>query len=137
MSIVYTLCYLGLAVVFTIVGTVLFCYSTKMRERKEIVENQNVAAALMLGGKMVGMTIVIMSAAKYSVGLLDFSIWSAAGIVLQIVSYWVVEHLIFMKVSLVQKVEEGNIAVGVFLAAISIGVGMLVSGAISYWFCNR
>lgn len=132
MGILYTLCYLSLAVIFTVIGTVLFCYSTKMSEKKEIAENGNVAAAIMLGGKMIGMALVIMSAAKYSVNLIDFSIWSGIGILLQIVSYWVVELFVFMRGGLEKKVEDGNVAVGVFLAAISIAVGMLISGAISY-----
>ena len=132
MNFLYTICYLGLAVIFTVVGTVLFCYSTKMSEKKEILEQGNVAAAVMLGGKMLGMAIGIMSAAKYSLNLLDFSIWSAVGILLQLVSYWVVEYLIFTKVSLERKVQEGNMAVAILLFAISVAVGMLISGAISY-----
>lgn len=132
MSFLYTMCYMGLALVFTIVGTVLFCYSTKMSEKKEIVEHGNVAVAIMLGGKILGMAIVIMSAAKYSLNLIDFSIWSVVGIVLQLVSYWVAEHLVFTKVSLVKKVQEGNVAISVLLFSISIAVGMLISGAISY-----
>ncbi|MGM9986812.1 MAG: DUF350 domain-containing protein [Bacillaceae bacterium] len=132
MGIVNTLIYLGMGLFFLTIGTVIFSYSTKMKEKELIAINGNVAVALMLSGKMLGLAIVIMSAAKYSVGLLDYALWSIIGIILQIVCYWVVEHLIFPKISLSQKVEEGNVAIGAMLFVISVSVGLIISSAISY-----
>lgn len=132
MAIANTLVYLGIGLLFLVVGSIVFSYSTKMSEKEQIIEKGNTAVALMFSGKMLGLAIVIMSAAKFSVNLTDYAIWCVIGIILQIIAYWVVEIIIFTKVSLVKKVEEGNVAVAIMLFIISVSVGCIISGAISY-----
>lgn len=126
------LIYLAVGLGLLVVGTVLFSLITKMNEKKLILEKGNSAVALMLGGKVLGLAIVIWSAARYSVDLADFALWGGAGIVAQIVSYWIVEYLFFPKVSLAKKVEEGNTAPAIMLLVVSVAVGMIIAGCMSY-----
>ncbi|MEE6449597.1 DUF350 domain-containing protein [Gottfriedia acidiceleris] len=131
-SIVSTLMYLGSGLILLFVGFLAFTFTTKMSEQKLILEDGNIAVALKLAGKLVGLAIVIMSAAKYSVNYSDFIIWSLVGIIAQMVTYWVAEFVLFPKISFVKKVEEGNIAVATLLFTLSVTVGLLISGSISY-----
>lgn len=127
-----TLLYLGTGLVVLVIGFLVFSLSTKMNERKLIIEEGNIAVALKLAGKLIGLAIVIMSAAKYSTDYTDFILWSLFGVVAQIVVYWIIELLLFPKVSLVKKVEEGNTAIAILLCTVSVAVGLLISGSISY-----
>lgn len=131
-ALLHTLLYVGIGLAFLIVGTVLFSLSTKMSEKTLILEEGNTAVGLKLAGKMLGLGIVIWAAARYSVSVQDYALWSAFGVVAQIVSYWIVEHIVFPKVSLAKKVEEGNVPVATLLFVVSVSVGLIISGAISY-----
>lgn len=131
-SIVSTLMYLGSGLILLFIGFLAFTFTTKMSEQKLILEDGNIAVALKLAGKLVGLAIVIMSAAKYSVNYGDFIIWSLVGIIAQMVTYWIAEFILFPKISFAKKVEEGNIAVAALLFTLSVTVGLLISGSISY-----
>lgn len=127
-----TLLYLGSGLIILFIGFLVFTFTTKMSEQKLIMEDGNVAVALKLAGKLVGLAIVVMSAAKYSVNFGDFIIWSLIGVIAQMVTYWIAEFVLFPKVSFAKKVEEGNIAVASLLFTLSVTVGLLISGSISY-----
>jgi putative membrane protein len=127
-----TLLYLGSGLVILFIGFLVFTFTTKMSEQKLIMEDGNVAVALKLAGKLVGLAIVVMSAAKYSVNFGDFIVWSLIGVIAQMVTYWIAEFVLFPKVSFAKKVEEGNIAVASLLFTLSVTVGLLISGSISY-----
>jgi putative membrane protein len=131
-SVIETLSYIGVGIVLLIVGTILFAVTTKISEKKLILEEGNLAAALKLGGKVAGLSIVIYAAAVNSINLVDMVVWGAFGIVIQIIAFLVVEYILFPKVNLAQKVEEGNLAVAVMLLIVSIAVGLVVSGSLSY-----
>jgi len=131
-SIVSTLLYLGSGLLILFIGFLAFTFTTKMNEQKLILEDGNIAVALKLAGKLVGLAIVIMSAAKYSVDISDFVIWSFIGVIAQMITYWIAEFLLFPKISFAKKVEEGNIAVAILLFTLSVTVGLLISGSISY-----
>ena len=131
-ALLHTLLYLGIGILFLVVGTVLFSLSTKVSEKKLILEEGNTAIGLQLAGKLLGLAIVIWAAARYSVDVKDYLLWSSFGVIAQIVSYWIVEYIFFPKVSLIQKAEEGNVPVAILLFVLSISVGLIISGAISY-----
>lgn len=123
----YTL--LGLALMG--VGVGLFSLTTKFSER-ELIRQGNMAVALKLWGKALGLAIVIYAAWSNSVSLWDALLWGAIGIVTQIVVYLVLEYVFTPNTNLAKKVEEGNLAVGFSLFVISIIVGLIVAGSMSY-----
>ncbi|WP_088042947.1 DUF350 domain-containing protein [Bacillus sp. EAC] len=131
-SILSTLLYLVTGLIILFIGFIAFTFTTKMSEQKLILEDGNIAVALKLAGKLVGLAIVIMSAAKYSVNFTDFILWSFFGVVAQMITYWIAEFILFPKISFAKKVEEGNIAVAILLLTLSVTVGLLISGSISY-----
>ncbi|WP_044748413.1 DUF350 domain-containing protein [Bacillus alveayuensis] len=113
------------------VGIGLFSLTTKFSER-ELIRQGNMAVALKLWGKGIGLAIVIYAAWSNSVSLLDAVMWGAIGIITQIIAYLVLEYIFTPKTNLAKKVEEGNLAVGFSLFAISIIVGLIVAGSMSY-----
>jgi uncharacterized membrane protein YjfL (UPF0719 family) len=113
------------------VGIGLFSLTTKFSER-ELIRQGNIAVALKLWGKGIGLAIVIYAAWSNSVSLLDAVMWGAIGIITQILAYLALEYIFTPKTNLAKKVEEGNLAVGFSLFAISVIVGLIVAGSMSY-----
>ncbi|QXJ36771.1 hypothetical protein BV455_03983 [Parageobacillus caldoxylosilyticus] len=100
---------LGLALMG--IGIGLFTLTTKFSER-ELIRRGNMAVALKLWGKALGLAIVIYAAWSNSVSLPDALLWGVIGIVTQILVYVVLEYIFTPKTNLAKKVEEGNLAVG-------------------------
>ena len=124
------LSYAGLSFLLLIIGFVLFELSTKTKELKLIAQG-NLAAALVIGGKLLGLSFVIGSAIANSVNLTDMVIWGAAGIVSQIALYILLE-LITIRFSIKDAIENNNTAVGTLLLLISLSVGWVIAQCLTY-----
>ncbi|GKU85051.1 DUF350 domain-containing protein [Niallia sp. NCCP-28] len=123
--------YLGVALLLLLIGIVLFMVSTpKLKEMKLIAAN-NLSASLVLGGKVIGLAIVLGAAAEYSVSLIDMAIWGLIGIVVQILVF-IIAELVTIRFSIHQAIEEDNKAVGALLFSLSIAIGWIVAKCLSY-----
>lgn len=123
--------YLGTALLLLIAGIVLFTISTLKLKEFSLIADKNLTAALSLGGKVVGLAIVLGAAAEYSVSLLDMVIWGAIGIVSQILVF-ILAEVITIRFSIKNAIEEDNHAVGIMLFSLSVAVGWIVAKCLSY-----
>ncbi|WP_318504809.1 DUF350 domain-containing protein [Bacillus sp. T3] len=123
--------YLLVSLGLLFVGLFLFeITTTKVKEFKLIAE-KNVTAALSLGGKVLGLAVVLGSAAEYSISLVDMIIWGAIGIVAQIIVF-IIAEVITIRFSIEKAIQEDNRAVGVLLFSLSIAVGWIVAKCLTY-----
>ncbi|MEK4387696.1 DUF350 domain-containing protein [Solibacillus sp. FSL W7-1464] len=125
------LSYLGVSLGLLIIGMVLFTLSTPKIKEFQLIAQRNVSAAMLLGGKVVGLAIVLGAAAEYSISLMDMALWGAIGIVAQVVVFFLAE-VITIRFSIQKAIEEDNRAVGTMLLSLSIAVGWIVAKCISY-----
>lgn len=125
------LAYLGVAMLLLIVGMALFTISTPKIKEFKLIAEKNVSAAMLLGGKVIGLALVLGAAAEYSISLIDMAIWGVIGIVAQIVVF-IVAELITIRFSIQKAIEEDNRAVGMMLFSLSIAVGWVVAKCLSY-----
>lgn len=123
--------YLGLAVLLLLLGTILFEISTTKVKEFKLITQKNTTAALSLGGKVLGLAIVLGAAAEYSVDLMDMAIWGLIGIVSQIIVFLLAE-LITIRFSISKAIEGDNRAVGVMLLTLSLSIGWIVAKCLSY-----
>ncbi|WP_079509217.1 DUF350 domain-containing protein [Mesobacillus jeotgali] len=123
--------YLGLGILLLTAGIGLFVLATPKIKEFELIGRRNMAAALSLGGKMLGLAIVLGAAAEYSVSLLDMAIWGSIGILTQIVVFFIAE-VVTVRYSLQKAIEEDNRSVGVILFSLSLAVGWIVAKSLSY-----
>ncbi|MFC0469864.1 DUF350 domain-containing protein [Halalkalibacter kiskunsagensis] len=123
--------YLAISLVLFLIGTYIFKLLTPYSERAQI-KNGNTAVTLKLLGKMAGLVVVLQSAIRSSINLVDLAIWALIAIVIQIVLHLVIEYIFTRNTSLAKEVENGNVAVGLFLGGVSVLVGMIVAATISY-----
>ena len=124
------LSYAGLGFLLLLIGFALFELTTKTKELKLIAQG-NVAAALVIGGKLFGLAFVLGSAIANSVNLIDMVIWGAIGIVSQIILYVLLE-LITIRFSIKDAIEKNNTAVGTVLLLISLSVGWVIAQCLTY-----
>lgn len=123
--------YLGLGLLLLTAGVGLFVLATPKIKEFELIGRRNITAALSLGGKMLGLAIVLGAAAEYSVSLLDMAIWGSVGIFTQIIVFFVAE-VVTVRYSLQKAIEEDNRSVGVILFSLSLAVGWIVASSLSY-----
>jgi putative membrane protein len=123
--------YLGLGLVLLTAGVGLFVLATPKIKEFELIGKRNITAALSLGGKMLGLAIVLGAAAEYSVSLLDMAIWGSIGIFTQIIVFFVAE-VVTVRYSLQKAIEEDNRSVGIILFSLSLAVGWIVAKSLSY-----
>jgi putative membrane protein len=107
---------------FTVVFKLIYQWVTPYNEAKLIREG-NVAAALALGGALVGYVLPLASALSNTVSLVEFCAWAALAGVMQIAAFTIV-RLVAMK-DLTARIEKGEVAAGVYLMSISLAVGVL------------
>ncbi|MEH7274332.1 DUF350 domain-containing protein [Neobacillus vireti] len=124
------LIYLAVSLALLFVGLFLMEITTKVKEFS-LMGKGNKAASYVLGGRLLGLAIVLYSALANSISLLDMVIWGAVGIVAQIIVYYLAEWLT-PRFNITQSIEEDNRAVGLFLLLLSVSIGIVIAGCLTY-----
>jgi putative membrane protein len=89
----------------------------------------NTAAAITLGGAMIGFCLPIASAFQHSVNIVDAAVWSLVALVVQIAVFFAVAKLLGGEWR--AAMERGETAGAVFTAAAAIAVGLLNAACLS------
>jgi len=107
---------------FTIAFKLLYQSVTPHKE-SVLIREGNSAAAIVLGGALLGYVLPLASALANTETLLEFCAWAALAGVIQVVTFTLV-RLTVMK-DLTARVERGEIAPALYLLSISLVVGVL------------
>lgn len=119
------------ALVLIVIFLYLYAVVTPYDDYKLIFEDNNLAASLGFGGAIIGVSIPLYSALVHSVSYLDFTIWGAIAILIQLVFAFIVTR-VSGKFSFKTKISDGVISVGILMAFLSISIGLLNAGSMSY-----
>ncbi|MFB1097607.1 MULTISPECIES: DUF350 domain-containing protein [Bacillaceae] len=125
-----TFLYFIIAVVIVIIGLIIFELITHKYRDWEEIEKGNTAVALSIGGKIIGICLVLSFSIYHSSELWETLIWGAYGVVLQMIAYFVFEG-VTRRFSVQSKLKENNIAVGIISLAVSIGLGFVIGASIT------
>lgn len=127
---VSTLIYFFVAVGVVLVGLIIFeLITTKYKDWDEILKG-NHAVALSIGGKIVGICIILAFSIYNSADIVETLIWGGVGIVLQMVAYLLFQ-LFTRNFSVEEQLHKGNIAVGIISMCVSIGLGFVIGASIT------
>lgn len=107
---------------FALVFTALYRLVTPHDEGKLIREG-NVAAAVALGGAVLGYMIPLASALSQTHSLIEFAAWALLAGIIQILVFWVVRRVALPDVS--ARIERGEVASAIYLLLISVAVGII------------
>ncbi|WP_426980627.1 DUF350 domain-containing protein [Bacillus pseudomycoides] len=124
------LLYLAISIGLLCIGLFLMEVTTKVKEFS-LMAKGNKAASYALGGRLLGLSIVLYSTAAHSVSLMDMVLWGAIGILAQIIVFYLAEWLT-PRFNINQSIEEDNRAVGLFLMFLSISIGIVIAGCLTY-----
>ncbi len=122
------LAYMVVAIALFACGVAIYMRITPYQEIR-LIRDGNCTAAWSLGGVMIGLTLPLASAMAHSVSLADMAMWGAIALLFQL--------LAFFAASVTLKdfragIEADRTAYGVALAALSVAVGILNAGALTY-----
>lgn len=125
----------GLFFITAVAVLVLFLYLyalvTPYDDYKLIFKDNNTAAAIGFGGAIVGLSIPLYSALVSSVSYFDFLIWAGVAMFIQLV-FALIMTRVKGKYSVEKLMIEGVVSAGVLKAFISISIGLLNAGSMSY-----
>lgn len=117
------------AVAFTIAFKLIYSAVTPYRER-ELIKAGNTAAAIALGGALIGYVLPLGSALTHTVSLPEFAAWAALAGVVQVAAFVAVRFLVLPDIK--HRIESNETASAVYLAAISFVVGALNAACMTY-----
>ena len=121
------LMYFGVASIAVVVFVAIYVMVTPYHELR-LIRLGNTAAAISLSGAVLGYTIPLAKSVSQSESIPEMLLWGGVALVAQLLAYGVT-RLIVPRLS--SDVGEGKTASGIFLAAISIAVGMLNAAAMT------
>jgi putative membrane protein len=119
----------GIACLFLAAFKWLYQVSTPYDERRLVAEG-NMAAAIVFGGAIVGFALPLASALEVTANPLEFVAWGVLAGVIQVMASLVVRRIVIR--DLVARIETGNVASAVYMAATSIAVGLLNAACMTY-----
>jgi len=138
-NIVNLLTYMGIAIPLLWIGIYIFRYTTPydefeiLREGGDVSDERHVDAAMAvaydIGGKVLGVAIVLASAVFHAVNPLELAIWGVIGIILEVLVFCLFR--LIAPVRVIEEIPGGNISVGVFSASMSISSGLIMASLIS------
>ena len=110
------------ACLFALAFKLLYQLVTPHRER-ELIAAGNPAAAITLGGAVLGYVIPLATALTQTASLPEFAAWAALAGVIQIVTFLLVRMFAFRDLS--ARVERGEVAAALYLLTLSLAVGLI------------
>lgn len=119
------------AVAVIVVFLYLYAIVTPYDDYTLIFKENNAAASIGFGGAILGLSIPLYSALINSVSYVDFITWATVAMSIQLLFALVVTR-IKGKFSFEKQINEGAISAGILKAFLSISIGLLNAGSMSY-----
>ena len=120
--------YMALAVAMVFVFAAGYLHCTPPAELRLIRREGNVACALSFGGALIGFCLALAASIRLSVSPPEFVLWGVIAAVIQILVYFVATR--FVK-DAGGELARNNVAVGAFLGAVSVSIGLLNAACLS------
>ena len=121
------LLHLATAVAMVMVFFVIYTRLTPYDE-VTLIRGGNHAAALSLGGTLIGFALPIASALLHAPDYYNFLGWGGGAMLIQVLVFHVTTRLLKMSKD---QIEADNSAFGGLLGAISVSIGLINAGSIS------
>ncbi len=122
------LAFFGLGVAISIVFVAIYSAVTPHHEFA-LIRNGNSAAAVAFGGALIGFELPLASVVIHSLGLLDMVVWGVVALVVQLLAFLAARLL---DQRLCTRIAGGDTSAGIFVATISLAVGILNAACVTY-----
>jgi len=115
------------SLVILVVGVVIYMRTTK-HDEMELIRGGNSAAALSLGGAIVGLSLPLAFSLAAALSLSEVVVWGIVALVLQLVAFRMAD--LFLK-DISARIEDGEIGAATFLVGIKLATAFINAAAIS------
>jgi len=121
-------------VLYIVVAVALFALFqflyTRITPHKEfeLIRDNNPAAAIALGGSLIGFALPASNIISYSVSVVDFVVWVLIAAVVQLLAF--VGTSLVLK-GLAARIARGELAAAIYAASVAISVGFLNSACMT------
>ncbi|KQP31235.1 hypothetical protein ASF49_11755 [Methylobacterium sp. Leaf104] len=122
------LAYLAVALGLVAVYLAVYLQATGHREIA-LIRRNNLAAAIALGGSLVGYTLPLAVSIHNAQSILDCIVWGLVALIVQVTVYLATRLLL---PDLSRRIEAGETAAATLLAASSLAAGILDAAAMTY-----
>ena len=122
-----TLLHAAVTLVMLIAGTAVYAMLTPHKEIA-LIRDGNAAAAVSLGGVMVGLAIPLSVSLNASTSVLDIFLWGVATIAMQLLVFRLVDLVLR---GLPQRIQDGELAAAALLVAAKVATALILAAAVS------
>jgi len=122
-----TLLHASVTLIMLILGAALYVLLTPHKEITLIREG-NSAAALSLGGVMVGLAIPLAVSLTASTSVIEIMIWGAATIAVQLLVFRVTDMVLQ---GLPERIHEGEVAAAALLVGAKLATALILAAAVA------
>jgi putative membrane protein len=127
-SILNYLLYFGSTIAMLLIAGLVYVRFTPSDEIA-LIRAGNVAAAVALGGAMLGYACVVYSATTHGNTLLETAMWCAISLAVQIIAIELLR--IVIRDDWKAQIEKGDLAHGIPLGAFSLAIGLINAGCLT------
>ncbi len=122
-----TLLHAGVTLAILILGTAVYAMLTPHKEIA-LIRDGNAAAAVSLGGVMVGLSIPLAVSLGASTSVLEIFLWGVATVAVQLLVFRLVDMVLR---GLPQRIQDGEMSAAALLAAAKVATALVLAAAVS------
>ena len=116
----------GTAGLLLLVASAVYVLLTPWRELA-LVRGGNASAGLALAGAIVGLAIPLASCLASSLGLLDLLLWGSIALLLQLLTYRIIDMVLK---DIPKRIQEDEAGAAIVLIAAKIGVALILAAGL-------
>ena len=119
------LAHAGVTVVILFAAAALYVLLTPHKEIT-LIRQGNTAAALSLGGVLVGLAIPLAASLRASTNVIEIGLWGAVTVVVQLLVFRLVDMLLR---GLPKRIQEGEMSAAALLVGAKIATALIIAAA--------
>ncbi|MGE5501942.1 MAG: DUF350 domain-containing protein [Ignavibacteriales bacterium] len=122
-----TLLHAGMTILFLVIGAGIYILLTPQKEITLIREG-NVAAAVSLGGMLVGLAIPLAVSLSASTSAVEIGLWGAATIAVQLLVFRLTDLVLH---GLPKRIQDGEMAAAALLVGVKLATAIILAAAMA------
>lgn len=122
-----TLLHAGVTMLILVLGTTLYAMLTPHKEIV-LIRDGNAAAALSLGGVMIGLAIPLAVSLSASTSIVEIAVWGVATMAVQLLVFCIVDMVLR---GLPQRIQDGEVAAAALLIGAKLATALVLAAAVA------
>lgn len=122
-----TLLHAGVTILILLFGSVVYTLLTPHREIALIREG-NAAAAVSLGGVLLGLSIPLAVSLTASTSIIEIAIWGASTVFVQLLVFTLVDLILR---GLPQRIQDGEVSAAALLVGAKLATALILAAAVA------